>query len=91
MGEPWQLLLEGLGVRRDQARVPKHHPPITRYLCVVCLVQLLLGYCVFGLVLVRLKGILHQKIFYRLNLIFWIVMGCGIDRFGRKGLKTTET
>ena len=24
------------------------------------------------------KGILHQKIFYRLNLIFWIVMGCGI-------------
>ena len=42
--------------------------------------------------LVRLvKGILHQKIFYRLNLIFWIVMGCGIARFGRKGLKTTET
>ena len=38
-----------------------------------------------------LKGILHQKIFYRLNLIFWIVMGCGIARFGRKGLKTTET
>ena len=23
------------------------------------------------------KGILHQKNFYRLNLIFWIVMGCG--------------
>ena len=39
----------------------------------------------------RLKGILHQKIFYRLNLIFWILMGCGIARFGRKGLKTTET
>ena len=38
-----------------------------------------------------IKGILHQKIFYRLNLIFWIVMGCGIARFGRKGLKTTET
>ena len=37
------------------------------------------------------KGILHQKNFYRLNLIFWIVMGCGIARFGRKGLKTTET
>ena len=37
------------------------------------------------------KGILHEKIFYRLNLIFWIVMGCGIARFGRKGLKTTET
>ena len=38
-----------------------------------------------------LKGILHQKIFYRLNLLFWIVMGCGIARFGRRGLKTTET
>ena len=37
------------------------------------------------------KGILHQKIFYRLNLIFWIVMGCGIARFSRRGLKTTET
>ena len=37
------------------------------------------------------KGILHQKIFYRPNLIFWIVMGCGIARFGRRGLKTTET
>ena len=36
------------------------------------------------------KGILHQKIFYRINLIFWIVMGCGIVRFGRKSLKTTE-
>ena len=38
-----------------------------------------------------LKGILHQKNFYRPNLIFWIVMGCGIARFGRRGLKTTET
>ena len=38
-----------------------------------------------------LKGILLQKIFYRLNLIFWIVMGCGIARFSRRGLKTTET
>ena len=28
-----------------------------------------------------LKGTLHQKIFYRLNLIFWIVMGCGIARY----------
>ena len=35
-----------------------------------------------------LKGILHQKNFYRLNLIFWIVMGFGIARFGLKGLKT---
>ena len=40
---------------------------------------------------IAFKGILHQKIFYRLNLIFWIVMGCGIARFGRRGLKTTET
>ena len=39
----------------------------------------------------NIKGILHQKNFYCLNLIFWIVMGCGIARFGRKGLKTTET
>ena len=39
----------------------------------------------------QLKGILYQKIFYRLNLIFWIVMGCGIARFGQRGLKTTET
>ena len=42
-------------------------------------------------ILNSLKGILHQKIFYRLNLIFWIVMGCDIARFGRRGLKTTET
>ena len=38
-----------------------------------------------------IKGILHQKKFYRLNLIFLIVIGCGIARFGRRGLKTTET
>ena len=44
-----------------------------------------------GLVSSFVKGILHQKIFYRLNLIFWIVMGFGIARFGRKGLNTTET
>ena len=42
-------------------------------------------------ILAAVKGILHQKIFYRLNLIFWIVLGCGIARFGRRGLKTTET
>ena len=40
---------------------------------------------------INVKGILHQKIFYCLNLIFWIVMGCGIAHFGRRGLKTTET
>ena len=27
------------------------------------------------------KGIIPQKNFYRLNLIFWIVMGCGLARF----------
>ena len=44
-----------------------------------------------SLSVVTFKGILHQKNFYCLNLIFWIVMGCGIARFGRRGLKTTET
>ena len=39
----------------------------------------------------NIKGILHQKNFYRPNLIFWIVMGCGIARFGRRGLKITKT
>ena len=39
----------------------------------------------------QVKGILHQNFFYRLNLIFWIVMGCGMARFSRRGLKTTET
>ena len=38
-----------------------------------------------------LKGILHQKIFYRPKLIFWIVMRCGIAHFGRRGLKITKT
>ena len=40
---------------------------------------------------VAFKGILHQKIFYRPNLIFWIVMRCGIAHFGRRGLKIAET
>ena len=39
-----------------------------------------------------IKGIVPQSISYRLiNLIFWIVMGCGIARFGWRGLKTTQT
>ena len=49
------------------------------------------SYFIMSLPVTPLKGILHQKIFYRLNLIFWIVMGCGIARFSRRGLKTTET
>ena len=34
----------------------------------------------------ELKGIVHQFFFYRSNFIFWIVMGCGIAEFGRRGL-----
>ena len=32
------------------------------------------------------KGIVHNFFFYRSNLIFWIVMGCGIADLGRRGL-----
>ena len=32
------------------------------------------------------KGIVHNFFHYRSNLIFWIVMGCGIADFGRRGL-----
>ena len=38
-----------------------------------------------------IKGILHQKNVCCLNLIFWIVMGCGIAHFDWRGLKTTWT
>ena len=34
----------------------------------------------------HLKGIVHNFFVYRSNLIFWIVMGCGIADFGRRGL-----
>ena len=34
----------------------------------------------------NLKGIVHNFFFYRSNLIFWIVMGCGIADLGRRGL-----
>ena len=30
-----------------------------------------------------------SKKFYRLNIIFWIGIGCGIAPFGWRGLKTT--
>ena len=33
-----------------------------------------------------LKGIVHQFLFYCSNLIFWIVMWCGIADFDRRGL-----
>ena len=35
---------------------------------------------------VVIKGIAHQIFFYCSNLIFWVVMGCGIADFGRRGL-----
>ena len=38
-----------------------------------------------------IKGSSTKKNFYCLNLIFLVIMGCGIARFGRRGLKTTET
>ena len=34
-----------------------------------------------------LKGSYHKRNIYRPNLIFWVVMGCGKARFGRKGQK----
>ena len=37
-----------------------------------------------------LKGSYHKKKFFRPSLIFWIVMGCGKARFGRKGQKTPK-
>ena len=36
--------------------------------------------------LLQLKGIVHNFFLYRSNLIFWIVMGCGIADFGRPKL-----
>ena len=33
-----------------------------------------------------LKGTVHNFFLFRSNLIFWIVMGCGIADFGRRGL-----
>ena len=38
-----------------------------------------------------LKGILHQKNFYRLNLIFWIVMGCASKPQVRRASKPLGT
>ena len=35
----------------------------------------------------KLKGILPKKVFYCLNLIFWIAMGCGYCSFWSKGPK----
>ena len=34
-----------------------------------------------------INGTVHQIINFRLNLIFWIVMGSGEAHFGRRGLK----
>ena len=43
-----------------------------------------------GMFMISILKRSSTKIFYRLTLIIWIVMGCGIARFGRRGLKTTE-
>ena len=49
-----------------------------------------LHWCAFAVLTalrsVNLKGSSTKKNFYRLNLIFWIVMGCGIADFDRRGL-----
>ena len=37
----------------------------------------------------ELKGSFQKK-FYHPDIIFWIVMGCGEARFGRKGQKTPK-
>ena len=65
--------------------------PLNLSLTFPCLLQLGDDLRLKSKLLQDFKGILHQQVFYRLNLIFWIVMGCGIARFGRRGLKTTET
>ena len=71
--------------RRVMDMVPLH------YQDVFSATVFFLASCANILTNIMFKGILHQKIFYCLNFIFWIVMGCGIARFGRRGLKTTET
>ena len=87
-------------MKRQSFAIPRwgraRHVPGKLLLCRVCLVHatgIPERSCLDALASLKtmFKGILHQKIFYRLNLIFWIVMGCGIARFGRRGLKTTET
>ena len=35
---------------------------------------------------IYIKGIVHNFFLYRSNLIFWIVMGCGIADVVRRGL-----
>ncbi len=37
----------------------------------------------------RLKGLFTIFFYFRSELIFWIVMGCGIADFGRRALKTS--
>ena len=50
----------------------------------ITLIKYLKGHKYLGLLL---KGIVHQFFFfYCSNLIFWIVMGCGIADFGRRSL-----
>ena len=57
--------------------------------------QAAISWCYSPEILIRCssknKGSSQKINFYHLNLIFWIAMGCGIARFGQRGLKTTET
>ena len=39
----------------------------------------------------HLKGIVHNFFYFWSELIFWIVMRCGIADFGRRGLKMPKT
>ena len=53
--------------------------------CPICICQ----YFITNLKVTNMKGvkgIVHNFFFYRSNLIFWIVMGCGIADLGRRGL-----
>ena len=72
------LLLEGTSFRSMAEALPMVKKMVTN------LVES--GSKVSRWVLTSFKGIVHNFFVYRSNLIFWIVMGCGIADFGRRGL-----
>ena len=53
--------------------VPRIFPPCQLFLYLILCIEFI-------------KGIVHNFFVYCSNLIFWIVMGCGIADFGRRGL-----
>ena len=53
--------------------------------------SVLLGSAIDPTILSELKGLFTIFFFDRSNLIFWMVMGCGIADFVRRGLKTPQT